>query len=100
MDGLDQTSTAGAPAALPRVGRTIIHHPHACGVRAATSWGARELHHFEAEELLQLDAGTARDVYCAVLTCPVCCGCVFVEKTCPPIRDNAVLNALSRLRPG
>ena len=41
MDGLDQPSTAGAPAALPRVGRTIRHHPHACGVRAATSWGTR-----------------------------------------------------------
>ena len=72
MDGLDQPSTAGAPAALPRVGRTIRHHPHACGVRATTSWGARELHHFEAAELLQLDHNTGRDVYCVVITCPVC----------------------------
>ena len=50
-------------------------------------------------EMVLLDAGTAHDVYCAVLTGPVCCGCVFVEKTCPPIRDNIKMNALSRIRP-
>ena len=72
MDGLDQPSTAGAPAALPRVGRTIRHHPHACGVRAATSWGASLRWQDAAAELLQLDHNTGWDVYCVVITCPVC----------------------------
>ena len=72
MDGLDQPSTAGAPAALPSVGRTIRHHPHACGVRAATSWGAAERDQDAAGVRVQLDHGIQRDAGYAVITCPVC----------------------------
>ena len=72
MDGLDQTSTAGAPAALPRVGRTIRHHPHACGVRATTSWGASLRWQDAAAELLSVAKNTGWDVYCVLRLSPVC----------------------------
>ena len=71
MDGLDQPSTAGATAALPRVGRTIRHHPHACGVRAAASWGANVRGNFEAADLLSSTHNTGRVPARVVHTCPV-----------------------------
>ena len=52
-----------------------------------------------AAHMLRLDWHTLQDVYCVPHTCPVCCGHVFVEKSYSPIRDNAVLNALSRILP-
>ena len=72
MDGLDQPSTAGAAAALPGGGRTIRHHAPRRRGRAATGWGARERGQDAAAELLLLDHNTGWDVYCVVITCPVC----------------------------
>ena len=88
MDGLDQPSTAGAPAALPGCGRTIRQHaPRVEGVRR-TSWGASVRCNLAVEEWVQAPHGMARDAGHAVRACPVCSGHGNVEKACSPIRDN------------
>ena len=89
MDGLDQPSTAGAPAALPGSSRTIRQHaPRVEGVRR-TSLGVPVRWQDEAADLLQLVGPLARDVGEVADTCLLCCGRCFVEKRYSPIRDNS-----------
>ena len=64
MDGLDQPSTAGAPAALPGSGRTIRQHaPRVEGVRR-TSWGVPAGWKDEAAELLSSVRRTPQGMVC------------------------------------
>ena len=98
MDGLDQPSTAGAPAALPGFSRTIRQHaPRVEGVRR-TSLGRALRWQDGAADLRQVDGRTHRDAGSAAVALFACCGHCFVEKSYSPIRDNIVLNLLSRLR--
>ena len=97
VDGLDQPSTAGAPAALPGFSRTIRQHaPRVEGVRR-TSWGyPRGGKMNEAADLLSSVRRTPQGTVCAPHTCLLCYGHVFVLFTLPPIGDDPVLNLLSR----
>ena len=54
MDGLDQPSTAGAPAALPGFSRTIRQHAPRRRGRAATSWGATVLRRMKLQSCSQV----------------------------------------------
>ena len=98
MDGLDQPSTAGAAAALPGGGGTIRQPAPRRRGRAATSWGATVRWQDEAAELLSSVRRTPQGTVCAPHTCLLCCGHCFLEKRYAPIRDNMLLNLLSRLR--
>ena len=90
MDGLDQPSTAGAPAALPGCGRTIRQHaPRVEGVRL-TNLGVALLWQDEAADLRQLVGRTHRDAGSAAGALFACCGHGNVEKSYAPIRDNMV----------
>ena len=89
MDGLDQPSTAGAPAALPGCGRTIRQHaPRVEGVRR-TSWGRALRWQDAAAELRQLAGRTHREAGSAAGALFACCGRCFVEKSYSPIRDTS-----------
>ena len=89
MDGLDQPSTAGAPAALPGSSRTIRQHaPRVEGVRR-TSWGRALRWQDAAAELRQLAGGMHREAGHAAVALFACCGRCFVEKRYSPIRDTS-----------
>ena len=99
MDGLDQPSTAGAAAALPGCGRTIRQHaPRVEGVRCP-SLGAAERGQDAAAELLSVDNITGRDVFCDVMLTLLHSRAGKGSIACSPIRDNMLLNRLSRWRP-
>ena len=83
MDGLDQPSTAGAPAALPGCGRTIRQHaPRVEGVRC-TSWGVPLLWQDEAADLLSSVRRTPQGTVCAPHTCLLCYGHACVSAAAP-----------------
>ena len=63
MDGLDQPSTAGAPAALPGGGRTIRQHAPRRRGRAATSWGVPVLRRMELHTCATLTAALPQVVW-------------------------------------
>ena len=84
MDGLDQPSTAGAPAALPGFSRTIRQHaPRVEGVRR-TSLGVPVRWQDEAADLLSSVRRTPQGTVCAPHTCLLCYGHVFVVFTLSP----------------
>ena len=99
MDGLDQPSTAGAPAALPGCGRTIRQHaPRVEGVRC-TSWGAAEHGQGAAAELLSLAKNTGRDVYCVLMLSLLHSRAGKGSIACSPTRVTLQMNVLSRCWP-
>ena len=96
MDGLDQPSTAGAPAALPGFSRTIRQHAPRRRGRAAMDLGVPLRWQDEASDKPEVDGRTHRDAGSAAVALFACCGHCFVVQSASPIRDNMVLNLLSR----
>ena len=75
MDGLDQPSTAGVPAALPGSSRTIRQHaPRVEGVRRTSLGGGERWQDAAAElrQLRQLAGRTHRDAGSAAVALFAC----------------------------